>query len=149
MRRSESIDCPARVAESGSGSPVCERTVRDVGLAPILDSKSPCTNAAELREDDRVDLDELDHAVAARVLAWRAADVRWEIIRWPVTDKPASSLRVERDDAMAELILWVSGEAELISVRHVADQTLSEHYEVTTALGLNGCLDDLEAHIGL
>ena len=96
-----------------------------------------------------MDLDELDHAVTARVLAWRAADVRWEIIRWPVTDKPASSLRVERDDAMAELILWVSGEAELISVRHIADQPLSEHYEVTTAPGLNGCLDDLEAHIGL
>jgi hypothetical protein len=96
-----------------------------------------------------MDLDELDQAVSARVLAWRAAGARWEIIRWPVTDKPASSLRVEKADALAELILWVSGEAELMCVRHIEGQPLSEHYEITTTLGLNGCLDDLEAHIGL
>jgi hypothetical protein len=96
-----------------------------------------------------VDLDELDYAVSARVLAWRAAGARWEVIRWPVTDKPASSLRLETADALAELILWVSGEAELIYVRHIEDQPLSDHYEITTTLALNGCLDDLEAHIGL
>jgi hypothetical protein len=26
---------------------------------------------------------------------------------------------------------------------------MSEHYEITTAVSLDGCLDDLEAHIGL
>ncbi len=96
-----------------------------------------------------MDLDELDHAVSARVPAWRAADARWEIIRWPVTGKPAASLRVGRADAEAELILRVSGEADLIYAAGIGKQPVSEHYEITTALGLNGCLDDLETHIGL
>ena len=94
-------------------------------------------------------LDELDHAVSARGSAWRGAGARWQIIRWPVTDKPAASLRVERADAEAELILWVSGEAELIYARGIGNEPASEHYEITTALGLNSCLDDLETYIDL
>lgn len=102
-----------------------------------------------LREDLFMDLGELDDALSRRARAWHAAEVRWEILRWRLTDKPASSLRVEKDDALAELILWVSGEAELIYTRRIEDPPKSEHYEITTAVGLNGILDDLEAHIGL
>jgi hypothetical protein len=96
-----------------------------------------------------MNLDELDHAVSARIPTWRHADARWEIIRWPVTDKPAASLRVEKAGAEAELTLWVSGEAELIYARGIGEEPVSKHYEITTALGLNGCLDDLETRIGL
>jgi hypothetical protein len=91
-----------------------------------------------------VDLDELDHEVSGRASAWRAADARWDIIRWPVTDKPAASLRVEKADAAAELILWVSGEAELTYTRDSLGEPVSEHYEITTALGLlsrNKCVE--------
>jgi hypothetical protein len=100
-------------------------------------------------EGDRVDLDELERVASERVRAWRAAAVRWEIIRWSATDKPAASFRVERDGALAELILWVSGEAELTHVRGDQDEPVSKHYEITTELGLRGCIDDLERHIGL
>lgn len=97
----------------------------------------------------RVDLDGLERVVFERVLAWRAAAVQWEIIRWSVTDKPAASLRVQRGSALAELILWASGEAELMYVRDGLDEPVSEHYEITAMLGLSGCVDDLERHIGL
>lgn len=96
-----------------------------------------------------MDLDELDHAVATRASAWQAAGCLWQIIRWPITDKPAASLRIERGDATAELILWVSGEADLSHVPGIHHEPVSEHYEITTVLGLNGCLDDLEMRIGL
>jgi hypothetical protein len=94
-------------------------------------------------------LDDLDRAVSARATAWRAADAQWEIIRWPVTDKPAASLRLETVTALAELILWVSGEAEMIYARKAEGRPVSEHYEITTQLGLSDCLDDLESNIGL
>ncbi len=96
-----------------------------------------------------MDLGELDDAVSRRARAWHAAGMRWEIVRWRLTDKPASSLRVEKDDALAELILWVSGEAELIYTPRLEDPPMAEHYEITTAAGLNGSLDNLEVHIGL
>ena len=96
-----------------------------------------------------MDLDELDHVVSARVPAWRAAGARWQIIRWPITDKPATSLRMEVADAVAELTLWVSGEAEMGHVRNIEEQPQWEHYEIKTALALNRCLDELEARVGL
>ena len=96
-----------------------------------------------------MDLDELDDAVSRRARAWHAAEMRWEVVRWRLTDKPASSLRVEKGDALAELILWVSGEAELVYTRRMEDPPISEHYEISTAVGLDGTLDDLETHIGL
>lgn len=96
-----------------------------------------------------MDLNELDRAVSARASAWRAADARWELVRWADTDKPAVSLRVVSAEAEAELILWVSGEADLLHVRDTENQPVSEHYEITTGLGLKACLTDLERHIGL
>jgi hypothetical protein len=96
-----------------------------------------------------MDLGELHDAVSRRARAWHAADMRWEVVRWRLTDKPASSLRVEKGDALAELTLWVSGEAELTYTRRMEDPPMSEHYEITTAVRLDGSLDDLEARIGL
>jgi len=75
--------------------------------------------------------------------------MRWEIVRGPLTDKPASWLRVEKGAALAELILWVSGEVDLNYTRRMEDPPTSEHYDITNAACLNGILDDLEAHIGL
>lgn len=105
--------------------------------------------AGAVLDDRGVDLDELDQAVFARTVRWRAAEARWEIARWPVTDKPAASLRVETAVGMAELTMWVSGEADLVYLRHPETEPVTEHYELTAALGLVGCLDDLEGFVGL
>jgi hypothetical protein len=96
-----------------------------------------------------VDLSLLDNAVEARRARWAAAGVTWEIVRHSVTDKPAASLRAEAPTAVAELILWVSGEADLMhaGLVPVITEPSVQHYEITSDLGLEGCLDDLETRL--
>jgi hypothetical protein len=69
--------------------------------------------------------------------------------RGPVTDNPVTSLRLETRDAMAELLLWVSGEAEVMYGRVAGEGIVCEHYDITTSMSLRGCLDDLEGYVGL
>jgi hypothetical protein len=97
-----------------------------------------------------VELDSLDSAVAAHEARWAAVGVAWEIICWPLTEKPAASLRAESPTATGELILWVSGEAEMTHAQlPVTSEPAAEHYDLTSELGLNGCLDDFERHLGV
>ena len=98
-----------------------------------------------------MDLSLLDDAVEARRARWAVAGVTWEIVRHPLTDKPAASLRAEAPTAVAELILWVSGEADVTHAELVPAITEPrvEHYEITSALGLAGCLDDFETLLGI
>jgi hypothetical protein len=98
-----------------------------------------------------VDLDLLDTGVAARCARWESAGLTWEIVRDDTQAKPASSLRAETASRVAELLLWVSGEADLIYAElqpRVTEPTV-EHHEVRTVLGLNGLLDEFDHHIGL
>src|SRR5690242_15399152 len=102
------------------------------------------------REDnDCMDLDALDGAVCARSGAWRENGVQWRIRRCPAAPKPAANLSVERASAMADLTLWMSGEAELGWSPDAGTEPGWRHYEISSVLELNACLDDLEAHLGL
>jgi len=96
-----------------------------------------------------MDLDELDREVAARVSHWQAAGARWEVKRGRFTSKPSTSLCLEAGGVLVELVLWVSGEAELMHVRVADGEIVIEHYDITTLSGLRGCLDNLEAYTGL
>src|SRR5450631_1639247 len=98
-----------------------------------------------------MDLSLLDDAVEARRARWAVAGVTWEIVRHPLTDKPAASLRAEAPTAVAELILWVSGEADLTHAElvPVITEPRVEHYEITSLPGLAGCLDDFETLLGI
>lgn len=98
-----------------------------------------------------MELSLLDDAVEARRTRWAAAGVTWEIVRHPATDKPAASLRAEAPRAVAELTLWASGEANLThaGLVPVITEPSVEHYEITSDLGLAGCLDDFETLLGI
>ena len=96
-----------------------------------------------------MDLHELDVEVQDRADRWAAASATWTITRGLTTDKPAIWLRLEVPDGAGEVILWVSGEAEITWLRPLESETRMEHYETTGRLGLSGCLDDLEHHLGL
>jgi hypothetical protein len=64
-------------------------------------------------------------------------------------DNPAASLRAESPSRVAELLLWVSGEADFIHAEllpRITDPT-TDHYEMTTAAGLDGLLEDFEHHM--
>jgi hypothetical protein len=85
---------------------------------------------------------------AARAKRWEQAGVFWEVRRGPQASKPAVSVRAESPTALAELTVWVSGEAEIIHAR-LEGEPVVEVYELTGPLGLAGCLDDLERYLGL
>ena len=98
-----------------------------------------------------VDLGLLDKAVAERSSRWESARISWQIVRNDAQPKPGASLRAESPSRVAELLLWDSGEAELIHAElepRGTDPTI-DHYELTTWVGLNGCLDDFEGHMGV
>ena len=125
-----------------------------INAAPAVWTKATGVIGHVVRHHAGVNLNLLNDAVARRRERWDAASLTWEIVRdekEPPTPKPAVSLRVEGQVGIAELILWSSGEADLTHARlspKVMDPT-TEHYEITSAVGLEGCLDDLERHIGL
>ena len=52
---------------------------------------------------------------------------------------------------MAELTLWVSGEADLTHAGLVPEITelIVQQYEITSEIGLAGCLDDFETLLGI
>ena len=65
--------------------------------------------------------------------------------------KPAASLRGESSARVVELLLRVSGEAELTNaklLRRVTDPR-SDHYDLATRADLERCLDDFEVHLGI
>lgn len=97
-----------------------------------------------------MDLDLLSQEVARRAPTWTASGASWEIRRGTQPPKPAVSLRIETTDGLAELTIWVSGEADLSWVRPTPDADICvEHYEISGELGLRGCMDDLEGHLGI
>lgn len=60
-------------------------------------------------------------------------------------------MRAESRARVAELLVWVSGEADLIHAElepRVTDPA-TDHYDLTTQLRLNGCLDHFECHMGI
>jgi hypothetical protein len=98
-----------------------------------------------------VDLSLLDDAVEARRARWAAAGVTWEIVRGLATNKPSTSLRAEAPTAVAELTLWVSGEADLTHAGLVPAITEPsvQQYEITSEIGLARCLNDFETLLGI
>lgn len=73
----------------------------------------------------------------------------FDVIRWRQSDNPAASLRAESASGTAELILWTSGEADLMHAGIPVSEVVTEHYELTDEVGLHRCLDDLESHLGI
>jgi hypothetical protein len=98
-----------------------------------------------------VDLDLLDRAVAARRRNWEGAGASAEIVRCGFDTKPAASLRAESSARAVELLLWVSGEAELTYAELLPQITdpRTQHYDLDTPTDLEACLDDFEVHLGI
>lgn len=97
------------------------------------------------------DLDWLDREVADRESSWRESGATWTVARGPLTDKPAAQLNVETPQCLGELIVWVSGEAEMMwgPTASATERIHQEHYDLSGSEGLRSCLDDLEHRIGL
>jgi hypothetical protein len=91
-------------------------------------------------------LDALGPAVAARSATWERLGLEWRIR--PVTpnhSKPVVVGEFESATWMGELLIWISGEAELDAIRASDDQTVSKHYDLTGLDDLEVLLAELDA----
>ncbi|MER5326900.1 hypothetical protein [Streptosporangium roseum] len=87
-------------------------------------------------------LDALGSAVAARAETWERLGLEWRIRPVaPNHGKPVVVSEFESATWMGEVLIWISGEAELDVIRVSDDQVVSKHYDLTG-------LDDLEVLLG-
>jgi hypothetical protein len=92
-----------------------------------------------------IELDLAQFAAAVRAYAprWERAAITWQLTFGPERDKSAACLDCETGDLAGQLIVWTSGEAELIAgslATGVIDQV---HYDLAGPEELGSCLDDL------
>ena len=86
--------------------------------------------------------------VEERAERWRDVGITSEFHSGPPTDKQAAWVDCATDWSMAQLIVWTSGEADLIWGYALEDSDPeTDHYELTSEIGLIGCLDDLTGHL--
>lgn len=91
----------------------------------------------------RVELSLLRAVSEERRARWRHAGLTCELVEGPPTDEPASWLILGVNDALGQLTVWVSGEAEMDW--GTPDDGGSRHYDLESRDDLNRCVDDLEA----
>ena len=70
-------------------------------------------------------------------LAWTIGPVR------PNGDKPVVKAEFESAGLVGDLLIWVSGEAELSTIRLTDDRVVNKHYDLTTVDDLGVLLDEL------
>jgi hypothetical protein len=78
---------------------------------------------------------------------WRSAGLTCELVKGRPTDKPASWLILSASDALGQLTVWATGEAEMDW--GTPDNGGSRHYDLESRDDLNRCVDDLEAELRL
>lgn len=62
--------------------------------------------------------------------------------------KPAARLDASSSRGLAQLILWTTGEADLvIADLATGDVVVNEHREITTTLGIHDVLDTIETYL--
>lgn len=84
-------------------------------------------------------------AIRRREHRWDASSVTWKLTLGKATPKPAAWLDLRTDTADGQMILWVSGEVELMWGRTPSSEPAQEHREISSDLELETCLNDLEA----
>jgi hypothetical protein len=133
-----------RAVPQAPPGPPSRRVSRTGGLADFLLVPVP-------GQDRSVDLNLLDRVVAARRQKWEGAGAAVEIVRCGFDAKPAASLRGESSARAVELLLWVSGEADLTYAELLPRITdpRTDHYDLATPADLERCLDHFEAHLGI
>jgi hypothetical protein len=91
-----------------------------------------------------IDLTVLDGLVAGRRERWTADDMT---LTFTAPDARARRLDAERGRVVVQLVVWATGEADLIVGDLVSGDHTTDHYEITGEIGLVGLLDDVQAHL--
>lgn len=83
-------------------------------------------------------------AVTARTEAWARLEMRWHTHPiQPNHGKPVVSVEFESSAWLAEIMIWVTGEAEMATIRRTDGMTVNKHYELADRDELEVLLDEL------
>ncbi|MEU8609455.1 hypothetical protein AB0C29_15785 [Actinoplanes sp. NPDC048791] len=89
-------------------------------------------------------LRELAPALTARAGAWERLGLAWAIGPvLPNWGKAVVKAEFESAELVGDLMIWVSGEAELSTIRLPDDRMVNKHYDLTTVDDLEVMLDEL------
>jgi hypothetical protein len=88
-------------------------------------------------------LEALSAAVAVRVETWVRLEMRWRTRPiQPDCDKSVVSVEFESSAWLAEVMIWITGEAELATVRLAGGRIVNKHYELAGHGDLEVLLDE-------
>lgn len=88
-------------------------------------------------------LEALSVAVTARAETWARLEIRWHARPiQPNYGKPVVSADFESSAWLAQVTIWLSGEADLDTVRLADDRIVNKHYELTGYGDLEVMLDE-------
>jgi hypothetical protein len=89
-------------------------------------------------------LRELAPALTVRSETWERLGLAWTIGPvLPNWGKAVVKAEFESAEVIGDLMVWVSGEAELSTIRLTDDQVVNKHYDLTTVDDLGVVLDEL------
>jgi hypothetical protein len=94
------------------------------------------------------DLAQFAPGIEARAAAWRTAGVRWQFK--PVAPnyrKPVVMGAFESATWAGDMTVWITGEAELVTVRLADGWNINKHYDLASPDDLEIALDELAALI--
>lgn len=100
-------------------------------------------------EGEPVELAWLADEVSAREREWTAVGIAASFHRDPPTDKPAAWVDLDRGAQHGQLIVWVSGEAELAFLPEASQEPTNVHLDLTGCRDLQDPVDELEWCIGM
>ncbi len=91
-------------------------------------------------------LEALSAAVSARAETWARLGLVWRTRPIdPNHDKPVVVGEFESATWIGDILVWITGEAELETVRLIDDRMVNKHYDLTGRADLEVLLDELVA----
>jgi hypothetical protein len=91
-------------------------------------------------------LEALSAAITARAETWAQLGVVWHTRSIdPNHGKPVVISEFEAATWLGDILVWITGEAELETVRLRDDRTINKHYDLTDLADLEALLDELVA----
>jgi hypothetical protein len=91
-------------------------------------------------------LESLPAAVTARAETWATLGLSWRL--HPVEPNHGKAIvigKFESEAWLGDILIWITGEAELETIRLADDRAINKHYDLTHLADLNVLMDELGA----
>lgn len=92
-----------------------------------------------------IDLESLRPAIEARAATWARLDMRWKF--HPVAPnhgKPVIHAEFESETWIGDIMIWITGETELATVRLADDFMVNKHYDLLAPDDLDVLFNELK-----